>query len=615
MNETLNIIKYGSKTFSEYKNDIVAYITQAYPDVLSDFTDSSVGSMLVDINAGVANNLSMTLDRTYQETQLDFAQQRSSLLNIAKTMGFNIPPKRPSATVVDLTVTVPVLGDKPDPSYYPVLSAGSQINGGGKTFETTDIVDWSLAVSNLGYANRSIVPNYNSNGTIVSYNITKREVVVNGKSSIYKKVITNNDIVPFFSIMLPEVDILEIDSVILVEGTAITSTPSDSDFILSNNRYYEVDYLAQQRIFTDDYNNSGNDLDSDVVKRGVWKDITKKFIKEYTENGYCKLTFGSGDTDKNAFVDGFLKAGVSNKYFLDNFLNNTALGEKLKPGYTLFVKYRVGGGSGSNVGTGVLNKMGNHVLLCNGSRLDFVQSTIKSLRVNNPIPAMGGNDGLSTSQIRNLVKYNYASQNRSVGLNDYLVQIYKMPGRYGLPFRINACELNNKVMISILNLDSNGKLTSVSNSLLKDNISEYLSQYRMINDYVEVANGRVINIGFEIDLYVDNTSNGQIVNNVVNIVRDYFDINKHEINEDIFLGPLTTKILEANGVVNIIDIKVYNKVGGQYSPNYISQSFVNINTGEIKLINNTIYSSIDSMFEIKFPEKDIKVKLRKRING
>ena len=172
MSEILNIIKYGSRTFSEYKDDIISYITQAYPEVLSDFTDSSVGSMLIDVNAGVGNNLSMTLDRTYQETQLEFAQQKSSLLNIAKTMGFNIPPKRPSATVIDLTVTVPVLGDSPDSSYYPVLSAGAQIVGGGKTFETTDIVDWSLAVSNLGYANRSIVPNYNANGTIVSYNIT-----------------------------------------------------------------------------------------------------------------------------------------------------------------------------------------------------------------------------------------------------------------------------------------------------------------------------------------------------------------------------------------------------------------------------------------------------------
>jgi len=615
MSEILNIIKYGSRTFSEYKDDIISYITQAYPEVLSDFTDSSVGSMLIDVNAGVGNNLSMTLDRTYQETQLEFAQQKSSLLNIAKTMGFNIPPKRPSATVIDLTVTVPVLGDSPDSSYYPVLSAGAQIVGGGKTFETTDIVDWSLAVSNLGYANRSIVPNYNANGTIVSYNITKREVVVNGKTSIYKKVITNNDVVPFYSLILPDVDVLEIDSVILVEGTAVTTIPSDSDFMLSDNRYYEVDYLAQQRIFTDDYNNSNNNINNTVVKRGIWKDVSKKFIKEYTENGYCKLTFGSGDTDKNAFIDGFLKSGVSNKYFLDNFLNNTTLGEKLKSGYTLFVKYRVGGGSGSNVGVGVLNKMGNYSLMCNGSRYDYVQSTVKSLKVNNPIPAMGGNDGLSVSQIRNLVKYNYSAQNRSVGLNDYLVQIYKMPGRYGLPFRVNACEVNNKVLITMLNLDSNGKLTSVTNSLLNDNISEYLSQYRMINDYVEVASGRVINIGFEIDLYVDNTSNGQIVNNVINIVQDYFDVNKHEINEDIFLGPLTTKILEATGVVNIIDIKVFNKVGGPYSLNYTSQSFVDINTGEIKLINNTIHSSFDSMFEIKFPERDIKVKLRKRING
>jgi hypothetical protein len=51
-------------------------------------------------------------------------------------------------------------------------------------------------------------------------------------------------------------------------------------------------------------------------------------------------------------------------------------------------------------------------------------------------------------------------------------------------------------------------------------------------------------------------------------------------------------------------------VGGQYSNNVISQD-INPSTGEITIINNTIHSTEDSMFEIKFPEKDITVYLRK----
>ena len=133
---TTNVIQYGSRTFGEIRTDLIALIRQMYPEVLSDFTDSSVGAMLIDLNAGVTNNLSINTDRAFQETQLEYAQQRASILNIAKNMGFNIPARRPSVTVVDFSVVVPVLGNAPDASYYPVLESGAQVLGGGKIFET-----------------------------------------------------------------------------------------------------------------------------------------------------------------------------------------------------------------------------------------------------------------------------------------------------------------------------------------------------------------------------------------------------------------------------------------------------------------------------------------------
>lgn len=608
---TTNVIRYGSRTFGEIRTDLIALIKQTYPEVLSDFTDSSVGAMLIDLNAGVGNNLAINTDRAFQETQLEYAQQKFSILNIAKNMGFNIPARRPSVTVVDLSVTVPVLGDRPDRSYYPQLAAGAQIIGGGKVFETQDIIDWNSPVSNLGDPNRSILPNLDSNGVIISYTVTKREVVINGSSSIYKRTITAADVIPFFNVTLPDPDVIEIDSVILLEGTNWTVNPT-SEFYDENKKYYEVDYLAQQRVFVE--NSAASQPTTTGLKAGRWLDVTRKFIKEFTPNGYCKLTFGSGDSDVDAFREGFLKEGVSNQYFLQNFLNNTALGEKLKANYTLFVKYRTGGGIGSNVGANVLTQMGTYTLVVQGSRQDYNQQVQRSLTVTNPIPAIGGNDGLSVEQIRQLIKYNFSSQYRDVTLTDYLTQLFKMPGRFGSPFRANVFKENNKVVISILSLDESGKLSNTSNSLLKENIAEYLSQFRMVNDYVEIRDGKIFNLAFDIDVYVENISDNQIANNIINLVREYFDVNDYQMNQDIFLGRLQRQILEANGVVNVIDIKVYNKVGGNYSNNIISQAFVNTSTGEIQIINNTIYSTEDSMFEIKYPEKDIRVFLRKSVS-
>jgi len=620
-NTTTNVIQYGSRTFGEIRNDLIAYIRQAYPEVLSDFTDSSVGAMLIDLNAGVGNNLAINTDRAFQETQLEYAQLRTSLLNIAKNMGFNIPARRPSVTVIDFTVTVPVLGDRPDASYYPTLAPGAQVVGGGKIFETQDTIDWNSAVSNLGDPNRSIIPNLDSNGIIQSYNVTKREVVVNGSTSIFKRIINANDVIPFFQITLPDPNVIEIEGVILMEGVN-TSNPPIGDFNPSSdgntstiggviNHYYEVDYLAQQRVFVENVSSSNNIQGN--IKAGRWIDITKKFIREYTSNGYCRLTFGSGDADADAFKNGFIKEGVSNRYFLENFLNNTALGEKLKANYTLFVRYRTGGGSNSNLGARVLTQLGGYTLRVQGSQQTWNQSVQRSLKVSNPIPAIGGNDGLSNEQIRQLIKYNFSSQERDVTLTDYLLQIYKMPGKFGSPFRANAFELNNKVVITMLGIGSDGKLNNTSNTLLKQNITEYLTEFRMINDYIEVKDGKIFNLAFDIDVYVENIADNQIANSIITLVKDYMNVNKYEMDENVFLGRLQREILEANGVVNVLSIKVYNKVGGQYSNNVISQEILNTGTGEIRIINNTIYATEDSMFEIKYPEKDIKVYLRKSV--
>ncbi len=620
MNDPINIVKYGSRTFGEIRDDLINYIKQQYPEVLSDFTDSSVGAMLIDLNAGVANNLAMNTDRAFQETQLEYAHQKSSILNIAKNLGFNIPARRPSVTVVDFTVNIPVKGDKPDEDYYPTLAPGAQVIGAGKVFETQDIIDWSSPLSALGYPNRSIIPNTDPNGIIVNYSVTKREIVINGATSIYRRVITEEDIYPFFSITLPDSNVIDIEGVILVEGTNFNTNPPIEDFnpisdgVRGIKHYYEVDYLAQQKVFLENYNSTFATKDiNNNLKAGHWIYITKKFIKEYTPNGYCKLIFGSGKSDIDPLVDGLLKEGVSNREFLNNLTENKSLGEQLQPGNTLFIRYKTGGGYSTNIGAKTLNSIGEVVMNVNGARDDYNNIVKRSLVVNNPIPALGGNDGLSIEEIRELIKYNFSSQNRAVTLTDYLLQIYKMPGKFGSPFRANAYKQNNKVVIPILGIDENVKLSNSSNNLLKENVAEYLSGYRMVNDYIEIKDGKIFNLSFDIDVYVENTSNMEIANNIITIVKDYLNVFNYQMNSDLHLGNLEKKILEANGVINIINIKVYNKVNGNYSMNVISQTLKDVNTGEIEIINNTIYSTADSMFEIKYPEKDIRVFLRKKV--
>ena len=71
-------ISYLNKTFSDFRKSLVDYAKKYYPDVALNYDDASIGSFLIDLNADVADNLGYHLDRVYQETNIDSAQENTS---------------------------------------------------------------------------------------------------------------------------------------------------------------------------------------------------------------------------------------------------------------------------------------------------------------------------------------------------------------------------------------------------------------------------------------------------------------------------------------------------------------------------------------------------------
>ena len=187
-----------------------------------------------------------------------------------------------------------------------------------------------------------------------------------------------------------------------------------------------------------------------------------------------------------------------------------------------------------------------------------------------------------------------------------------MPGEFGVPFRTSVMEYSNKIDVATLGLDPEGKLSNSSTSTLKYNIANYLSDIRMINDYVEITDGKIINLGFEIDLLIEKEfPKTQIINDSINAVTEYFDVNKWEMGENIYLGQLIETINNVGGVTNVVDIRVYNKVGGSYSINEISQPYVNEDTKQIDLLGNSmLFGEVNGMYEIKIPSKDILIRVK-----
>ena len=599
-------ISYAVRDFASLREELVNLTKQYYPDLISNFNDASIYSVLLDMNAAVSDNLHFHIDRVWQETMLDFAQQRQSLYHIAKTYGIKLPGPRPSIALCDFSITVPVRGDKDDERYEGILKAGAQVSGGGQIFETMDDTDFSDPFDSMGTPNRLKIPNFNNNNKLISYTITKRVPVVNGVTKIYRRVITDIDQKPFLKIYLPEQNILGVLSIIHKDGTSFGSNPTSDEFVTNKNKWYEVKSLIEDKVFIE---NPTSVSDKDNFKAGDYVQVTNKFYTEYTPENYFSVTFGSGNVDPMDNLDNYMSGTM--KVNLSTFLNNTSLGAIPKPNTTLFVKYRIGGGKETNLGINVVTTIDTFEFIVNGPNTAINSQIGQSLTVANITPAIGGSDIPTIEEIRNMVAYNFAAQNRAVTLNDYKSLIETMPGTYGAPAKVNVMEEDNKVRIKVLSYDDQGALIDTVSTTLKNNILNYLSNYRMLNDYLDIQSGEVIDLGLEIDLVVNKNENTtDILKSIFQQTSSFFSIDKRKMGDPLLVGDLHREIGNVNGVVNVVDIRVYNKIGGNYSSSEVSQAYADPVTKEIRQSENTIYMKSNQIFQIRFPSNDIKIRTK-----
>jgi len=601
-----NKISYTSRDYESIRLELQNYVRTYYPELIQDFNDASVFSVFLDLNAAVADNLHYHIDRSIQETVLQYAQQRSSIYNIARTYGLKVPGQRPSVSVVDFSITVPAYGDKEDERYLGILNRGSQVFGAGIVFENQYEIDFASPYNSQGFPNRLKIPNFDANGNLINYTITKREQVVNGLTKVFKKVIGPADVKPFYELFLPDKNVLGITSVLLKNGTNYTNTPTAAEFLGLANRWYEVDALAEDRIFIEDPTKVSDDPG---IKVGRYLQTNNKFISEFTPEGFCKMTFGGGTTSAQDQLNAFTNLGVPVN--LQTLSNNFSLGSTLVPNTTLFVQYRVGGGLATNLGVNVINQVGTVSFFVNGPSQQTNSSVINSLRCTNPIAAIGGANAPNVEEVRNYVTYNFAAQKRAVTVNDYEAILRTMPSQFGAPAKVSITENNNKIQINLLSYDTSGKLTPLVSNTLRQNVATYLSNYRMMNDYVVVGSAEVIDLAVEVFVVLDASQNsGQIVTDVVNKIGDYFNPQVRQLGQNVYLSELKSIIQNQNGVITVTEMVVENKVGTQYSSSQTSMAYADPELKIIRPVDDTIFAEPNQVYQIRYPQKDIKVRVK-----
>lgn len=671
-----NKLSYLNRNFDDYRQSIIDITRQYYPDVFENLNDASVGAWLIDILSDIGDNLNYHIDRNVQETYLDSSKEFTSIQNIARTNGLRIPYKKAALVEIELSCRLPLSqqgseseGDMmADETYCPYVKRGTLFSNGTTTFELVHNIDFKEQFNEDGLSDRQIVPNRDSNGTIISYTYKKLAIASASQTRVMKKIVSSNEITPFMEVMINDSNVLGVDSIIVKDGTNINTDPQFNEFFIDEetyndnsgkpvDRFFEVDNLIDQYRFgyviedgeNGKYNPEWSEEEVAEIKdeqgavntvvlrkiaKGKWKRLKNKFITEYTDDWKLKVIFGAGI--RNEYGDIPQDAKKFTQYQMSRMLANDYMGVLPKSESTMYILYRIGGGEISNIAAGTLTNIISLNIEIEGNPEDSlcsekIRDVRKSMTVTNTTPSYGGKNEPTTEEIRYMIKYNVSSQNRCVTLKDYISRISKIPAKFGCPFRHNAIEENNKIVIYTLGLDYEGHLTNFLSETVANNIKNYLSQYRMINDFVEIKSGKIINLAFRLTVYLDKSyDKSEVTKRIIDLVYDYMDIRKHLMGDDIFVGDLEKEISKLDGVINLVKMRIFNKVGEGYSTDRSTQQLVNVsdcdfeeldaydrqiqNQNEINLEKSDymLFSEADSMFEIKYKNRDIEVIVKTR---
>ena len=339
-------------------------------------------------------------------------------------------------------------------------------------------------------------------------------------------------------------------------------------------------------------------------------------------DGTIQLQFGSGVVANNDEVivpnpDNvglglpFEQSKLTTAYSPTNFLLTDSYG--IAPSNTsLTIRYLTGGGISSNVQNNTINTIITSPSFVNiNLNATLAQTMFNSAAVNNLVAADGGSDGDSIEEIRQNSMAQFASQLRTVTEQDYIVRALSMPSKYGSLAKIYitqklASDVSDAEKLASLDLYclsyNNSKQLQSPSLALKNNLKTYLSQYRMINDTVDIKNGYIINIGVEFDIIVlPNYNSNEVIVNCINAMQSFFDIDLWQMNQPIIIRDLYILLDKVIGVQTVKNIRVVNKAGT--SDGYSAFGY----DIEGATIEGVIYPSIDpSIFELKYPNQDVK---------
>jgi len=611
MANTNKDIKYINRDFSNLRQRLIEFTQTYFPNTYNDFTPASPGMLFIEQSAYVGDVLSFYLDNQFQETFVQYAQQTNNVFELAYMFGYKPKLSTAAQVVIDIYQQLPskLVGGNyvPDYDYALIINENTTVNSiNNNEFLIQDKIDFSVSSSQ----DPTEISIYQIAGNIPQYFLLKksRKAI---SSTINIQTFAFTDPVQFSTIEISANNFLKILDVV------------DSD----GNKWYEVDHLGQEMVLDTIKNTNLNDpnVNGDTPYLLRLRKVARRFATRIISSNLIQLQFGAGapnditeEITPNADNVGiglpFQQNKLTTAYSPVNFLYTGTYG--IAPSNTtLTVRYLTGGGVNSNVNINTLTKINTsnttfNTVNLNPTMANYIFSSISS---NNNTAAAGGKGGDTLEEIRQNTLALVASQKRSVTADDYLIRALSMPSDYGAISKAyieqpkltdNQVSTIETLNLYVLSLNSSNQLDYATESL-KTNLRTYMSQYRMIGDYIEIRDAFIINIGINFEIIVlPEYNNNETLLACISALQNYFILDKWQINQPILIRDLYILLDKIKGVQTVKSITISNKAG---TTSGYSQYAYDISSATQ---NQVIYPSLDpSIFEIRYPNTDIKGKV------
>lgn len=587
-------IKYTSRDFDSIREDLVEHAKRFYPDEWKDFSKSTINSLLIDSVAYVGDVLSFYLDYQANESFLDTAIEFNNVRKHARALGFKYAGAPSTYGILSMFCMIPANtdGTAPDLTYMPILKKGGTFSSsnGGNFILTEDV--------NFGDLSNEIVAARfdDTSGATTFFAVKAYGQISSGVFSRAVVDLTNSAFERFRRVRIGGDSVVEIVSVVDTDG----------------NKYYEVDNLSQEVVFEETTNRNA------TVEgvRSILKPFSasRRFVVEQDDTGtYLQFGFGSESSDEDAIVDPAKvaiqmhgKEYVSNLRFdPSKLVGTTKLG--ISPsGTKLTVILKTNDSNSANASTNTVTNIQNasfnfvNEIALNQSKKAAV---VTSLEVTNEEPIVGSIEQMTTEELKQRAKGYYSTQSRAVTRQDYESMIYNMPNKFGIVKRVSVMNdpsaTNRRMAIYVISEDQNGKLIT-ANSPLKTNMKNWISQYKAMNDVVDIFDAKIVNFGIDFKVVLDSRFKDiNIIGKCNSAIREYFS-NQLYIGEPIYITRLYSVLGKVDGVADVKTVRVSQKKGADYSS-------VNINFDETLSSDGTyIITPKNAIMELKYPNRDIK---------